>query len=998
MSKRLFYKEELFFTTEETELGDENQDKIIELLGRNVAVGVVGGFYEEGYPVYFISSFALNNMGMTYEQFMEKTGGCYLNAVYGPDETIFTKVFLPGEEEKREYRVINGEGEPVWVRSIRMESTSKDGRRIWISAIRMIDEQYRVSQMSHEAFRMLQDTYFRISAIDLNKNTITDLKFVESEKLEAERLNGDYRMTVASCAKNHVDKKDSENFKNIMAVENLKQVFMNGGAPIHFSYLRLVAGEWKWVRTELVPVENFSENNARVMWYVKNITEEKARETEMTDRMLRTNAELVQAQKALEEANLKIKESNRMLRRSLSAEEQYRQAIVSEAVFVFNVNVTQNLIEEEFYEIVDGQMEPVLSRMGLEAPCNADDFFLRWSKERVFPEDREVYTQTLNTHHLLEAYERGENELIIEVESSGSDEQPIVLRHTILLTKDGVSGDILALNNAKDITDVRAKDRETKKALLDAYEAADRANCAKTDFLSKMSHDIRTPMNAIIGMTAIAGTKLHDPDGMEECLAKVSAASKHLLSLINEVLDMSRIESGALTLDEEEFNLLNIIDSMVNMLSDAAREKKQKIEFRAHGVQNTNVRGDARRLQQIFANVISNSIKYTEEGGAISIEITETASQQEHVGCYVFVFKDNGIGMSEEFLQHIFDPFERADDVRTSKIQGTGLGLTISRNIIQMMGGDIQIESELGIGTIVTVTVPLKYQVPGVVNRKDLIGRTVLVVDDSPFAGETTNVLLSSMGMRGEWVQSGEEALDYMKEKRRKGEDVFAILLDVNMPGMNGMDTAKAIRRQEGVEIPIILVSAHEWVDIEVEARMAGVNSFIRKPFDKTRLLTAFRNFIPREVVKQTEETLELEQIGEADYSDKRILVVEDNDLNREIATEILSMTGAMIETAENGKEAVDMVVASEEGYYDLILMDLQMPVMNGYEATTSLRAMEREDARKMPIVAMTANAFLEDIQQSKACGMNEHMSKPLDIDQLQRMLARWLTKQNRNT
>lgn len=998
MSKRLFYKEELFFTTEETELGDENQDKIIELLGRNVAVGVVGGFYEEGYPVYFISSFALNNMGMTYEQFMEKTGGCYLNAVYGPDENIFTKVFLPGEEEKREYRVINGEGEPVWVRSVRMASTSKDGRRIWISAIRMIDEQYRVSQMSHEAFRMLQDTYFRISAIDLNKNTITDLKFVESEKLEAERLNGDYRMTVASCAKNHVDKKDSENFKNIMAVENLKQVFMNGGAPIHFSYLRLVAGEWKWVRTELVPVENFSENNARVMWYVKNITEEKARETEMTDRMLRTNAELVQAQKALEEANLKIKESNRMLRRSLSAEEQYRQAIVSEAVFVFNVNVTQNLIEEEFYEIVDGQMEPVLSRMGLEAPCNADDFFLRWSKERVFPEDREVYTQTLNTHHLLEAYERGENELIIEVESSGSDEQPIVLRHTILLTKDGVSGDILALNNAKDITDVRAKDRETKKALLDAYEAADRANCAKTDFLSKMSHDIRTPMNAIIGMTAIAGTKLHDPDGMEECLAKVSAASKHLLSLINEVLDMSRIESGALTLDEEEFNLLNIIDSMVNMLSDAAREKKQKIEFRAHGVQNTNVRGDARRLQQIFANVISNSIKYTEEGGAISIEITETASQQEHVGCYVFVFKDNGIGMSEEFLQHIFDPFERADDVRTSKIQGTGLGMTISRNIIQMMGGDIQIESELGIGTIVTVTVPLKYQVPGVVNRKDLIGRTVLVVDDSPFAGETTNVLLSSMGMRGEWVQSGEEALDYMKEKRRKGEDVFAILLDVNMPGMNGMDTAKAIRRQEGVEIPIILVSAHEWVDIEVEARMAGVNSFIRKPFDKTRLLTAFRNFIPREVVKQTEETLELEQIGEADYSDKRILVVEDNDLNREIATEILSMTGAMIETAENGKEAVDMVVASEEGYYDLILMDLQMPVMNGYEATTSLRAMEREDARKMPIVAMTANAFLEDIQQSKACGMNEHMSKPLDIDQLQRMLARWLTKQNRNT
>ena len=286
---------------------------------------------------------------------------------------------------------------------------------------------------------------------------------------------------------------------------------------------------------------------------------------------------------------------------------------------------------------------------------------------------------------------------------------------------------------------------------------------------------------------------------------------------------------------------------------------------------------------------------------------------------------------------------------------------------------------------------------PGVVNREDLAGRTVLVVDDSPFAGETTNVLLSNLGMRGEWVQSGEEALDYMKEKRRKVEDVFAILLDVNMPGMNGMETAKAIRRQEGVEIPIIFVSAHEWVDIEVEARLAGVNAFIRKPFDKTRLLTAFRNFIPREVVKPAEGEVTLEQIGEADYSDKRILVVEDNDLNREIAMEILSMTGAMIETAENGKEAVDMVLASEEGYYDLILMDLQMPVMNGYEATTTIRAMGREDAGKVPIVAMTANAFLEDIQQSKACGMNEHMSKPLDVDQLQRMLARWLLKKRGN-
>ncbi len=991
MARRWFYKEEMFFTSEEHSIGENNQNTIIELLGKNVAVGIVGGFYEEGFPLYFISEFALSNIGMTFERFMEKTNGKFLDAVYEPDRPIFTHVCLPGEEEKREYRLINGAGHPVWVHELRTESLSEDGRKIWICAVRLIDEERRTSQVADEAFRMLQDTYFRISAIDLKKNQITDLKYVESESRVVERLNGDYRMTVASCAKNYVDEKDRINFQNVMSAENLMQVFLGGGAPIHFSYLRLVEGDWKWVQTALVPVENFSEENPRLMWYVKNITEEKAREAELMERTLRTNAELVQAKKELEEANQKIRDTNRALRRTLSAEEQYRQAIVSEAVFVFNVNVTKNLIEEDFYEIRDGQMQPVLKEMGMQAPCNADDFFLRWSKERVFPVDREVYIQTMNTRHLLDAYERGENELIVEIETSGTEEQLMVLRHTILLTKDGMSGDILALNNAKDITDIRRKDRETKKALLDAYEAADRASCAKTDFLSRMSHDIRTPMNAIVGMTAIAGTKLHDPDGMEECLGKVSTASKHLLSLINEVLDMSRIESGTLTLNEEDFNLLDMVESLVNTLTAKTREKQQRIEFRAHEVHNTNVRGDALRLQQIFMNVMSNSIKYTGEGGEISIDIMEKDSNQDQIGCYEFVFKDNGIGMSEEFLQHIYDPFERAEDVRISKIQGTGLGMTISRNIIQMMGGDIQIESEAGVGTIVTITVPLKYQIPGVVNREDLEGRTVLVVDDQPFAGEGTCVLLQNLGMHGEWVQSGEEALEYMREKKKKDEDVFAILVDLNMPDMNGMETAQALRGQEGPETPVILVSSHEWVDVEVEARLSGVNAFIRKPLDKSRLLKAFRNFMPKEKAAPSEGSLE--QLEEVDYSSKRILVVEDNDLNREIAQEILSMTGVKVETAENGKEAVDMVTASEEWYYDLILMDLQMPVMNGHDATRALRAMDRRDIRKMPIIAMTANAFLEDVQQSKASGMNEHMSKPLDIDQLQRMLSRWLGK-----
>lgn len=859
MTKRWFYQEELFFADKEECLEKENQDKIIDMLSRNVAVGVIGGFYEEGFPVYFVSSFALSNMGMTFEQFMEETDGYCQKLVYEDDRKIFTRDCPLGEEDIREYRIINGSGESVWVREIRTQSHANDGRTIWIGAIRMIEEEQRENRLSREAIRMLQDAYFRISAIDLAENTIVNLKLVESEREEVDRLNGDYVKTIDSCAQKHVEESDRENFTNIMAPENLKGVFLKSGAPLSFSYKRLVDGKWKWVRTELVPVDQFSEENASVMWYVKNISEEKAKETEMTDQLLRTNAELVQAKKELERANRKIRESNYKLRRTLSAEEQYRQAIVSEAVFVYHVNVSRNLIEEDFYEILD-EMKPVLPQVGLQAPCNADEFFQRWSREKVAVGDREIFLQTTNCAKLLESYEKGEIERVMEIETMGIGEKPMILRHTILLTRDEDSGDILALNNAKDITDIRKKDRESRKALLDAYEAADRASCAKTEFLSKMSHDIRTPMNAIIGMTAIAGTKLHDPKGLEECLGKVSAASSQLLSLINEVLDMSRIEAGAMAFHEESFNLSEMADHLLTVLSVTARKKGQKIEVCMHECDNPDVVGDAMRIQQVLMNVANNALQYTQKGGEIRIDIMQKPSLQSHIGCYEFVFQDNGIGMSEEFLERIYEPFERAEDARISKSHGTGLGLTISRNMIQLMGGDIEIESAPGKGTTVTIMIPLKYQEPGQTQQEE--------------------------------TPSPEHALD---------------------------------------------------------------------------------------------------QIEEADYSSRRVLVVEDNDLNREIAMEILSMTGAVVETAENGKQAVEMVTASEKGYYDLILMDLQMPIMNGYEATSALRKMKREDIKNIPIVAMTANAFLEDVQRSKACGMNEHMSKPLDIEQLQQMLARWL-------
>ena len=990
MSKRWFYQEELFFANEDDNLREINQNRIIDMLNKNGAVGVVGGFYEKGFPVYFISSFALNNIGMTFQQFMKVTGGNYLEAVYEEDRSGFEKACKKGGQNSLEYRLKNSKGEGIWVQEERTQSVSCDGRKIWIGAVRLIDEARRSDQLNQEAFQMLQDAYFRISAIDLNKNSMIDMKVVDSEKAEMESHKGDYRKTIESCANNHVGEKDRESFLNIMAAENLKAVFLEGGASVYFNYNRLVNGEWIWVRSKIIPVDHFSESNARVMWYVKNISEEKAKEAEITDKLVRSNAELMQAKEELEQANLRIKESNAALRRTLGAEEQYRHAITSEAVFVYNVNVTKNLMEEDFYEIRNGEMTAVLPLVGLQAPCDADEFFMRWSKEMVFPEDRELFIQTVNTRHLLEAYERGENELIAEVETVGTGDMPQILRYTILLTKDTESGDILALSNAKDITESKRKERDAKRALLDAYEAADRASSAKTDFLSKMSHDIRTPLNAIIGMTAIAGTRLEDPKGVEECLSKISSASRHLLSLVNEVLDMSRIEAGTMSLNEESFNLFDMVDNLVRMTASEAETKGQHVEVLAQELEHENVTGDIMRIQQALGGILTNAVRYTPNEGEISINIAEKSSTQSHTGRYEFVIQDNGIGMSEEFLTKIFEPFERAEDVRISKIHGTGLGLTISRNIIQMMGGDIEIESEQGVGTIVTVTIPLKYLEQDQAEGLNLEGKTVLVVDDSRFICESTCVLLEKMGMKGDWVLSGAEAVAYVIDKKQQGEDLFAILLDWSMPGMNGLETAKAIRRLAHSEVPIAVVSSFDWVDIEMEARVAGIDGYIMKTLYKNRLINTFKGFLPKD--DEVEHNSSLEEIGKKDYSNKRLLVVEDNDLNREIATEILSMTGVKIETAENGKEAVDMMSASQPGYYDLILMDIQMPVMNGYDATCVIRAMEREDARRVPIVAMTANAFLEDVQKAKASGMNEHMMKPLDIDQLQKMLDRWLS------
>ncbi len=539
--------------------------------------------------------------------------------------------------------------------------------------------------------------------------------------------------------------------------------------------------------------------------------------------------------------------------------------------------------------------------------------------------------------------------------------------------------------------DEAVHEEQTQKQLLqDALEAANRASAAKSDFMSKMSHDIRTPMNAIIGMTAIAAAHVDDPDRVRDALGKISSSSRHLLGLINEVLDMSKVESGTISLASEGFSLSDLMSSMIQMIQPQVQAHKHHLHVHIQDIRHEDVIGDSLRIQQVFLNLMSNAVKYTPDGGEISVTVREQAVPTSSTACYEFIVEDNGIGMSEEYLTHIFEPFSRAEDLRTSKIQGTGLGMAIAQNIVHMMNGNITVESQLGKGSKFTVTIYLRVQDVQDEDTSELADLSVLVVDDDDCACQSLCAMLDEIGMRSEGCSSGQDAVAAVRRAMNTALPFYAAVLDWQMPGMDGLETAKAIKRLVGDTLPIIILSAYDWSDIELEARAAGVDAFLSKPVFKSGLVRTFKS-LKNETPEAPGQTSPLDSLLQHDFSGHRVLLVEDNDLNREIAREVLEMAGLAVEEAENGQIAVDMFSSSESGYYSLILMDIQMPVMNGYDAAAAIRALGHPDALRIPIFAMTANAFVEDIQAAKAAGMNEHLAKPIDFDALGAALKKYL-------
>ncbi len=550
-------------------------------------------------------------------------------------------------------------------------------------------------------------------------------------------------------------------------------------------------------------------------------------------------------------------------------------------------------------------------------------------------------------------------------------------------------GKLTAITMAiRSIDDVMLREEEQQQMLALAVSRAEAANRAKSDFLSRMSHDIRTPMNAILGMTSVAAMHIDEKNRVLDALEKITVSGKHLLGLINDVLDMSRIESGKVSLTEDRFNLSDTIDSILTVFYSQMEAKQLKLDVHIEKIEHENVIGDEQHLQQIFMNIMGNAMKFTPPGGSVTIYIKENPSHISDCGCYEFSFEDTGIGMEQNYIKTIFDPFSRAANSNENKIEGTGLGMSIAVNIAQMMNGNIKVESELGKGSKFTVIVHLKLDDVMPERMDSLVSLPILVVDDEQSDCESACEILRNIGINTEYVLDGDSAIKRIAEADRAGKNFSMIILDWKMPGKDGLETAKDIRRTIGSHIPIVL-SAYDWTDIDAEARKAGIDAFISKPMFKSKLIRMLQNVLGRSSEKEISNVLET--FLQQDYSGKRVLLVEDNDINIEIAQEFLNMIGIQVETAPNGRLATDCVLDKEPGYYDLIFMDIQMPVMNGYEATQSIRSSGREDLENLPIIAMTADAFSDDIRKSKDAGMNDHMSKPVDLERLATVLRKWI-------
>ncbi|MDE6742531.1 MAG: response regulator [Lachnospiraceae bacterium] len=799
--------------------------------------------------------------------------------------------------------------------------------------------------------------FTRFAMVDFEKDTYQYLAGTKPEGTEIDE-SGNYQDLVDYLA-SYVEESGRQELIDFIDKDSIVKAMSNQN-DLRFESCVIKDGHFEWEHVNIICLERKDDIVSKVLFIRQNVTELKEKELR------------IQAERAL--ANRK--------------ERQYQIALMSNSLCSFEFNLSQDLIEHDIIRTINGQKISLLERVGLTAPCKVSEYFEKW-KQFVLEESIKEYSDTLNTENLTKCFDQGVREVVAEYWEESSEQNQMCVRQSFIMTKDETTGDIMVMVISRDITEQVKKQREQTLALQDALMQAQHANKAKTTFLSNMSHDIRTPMNAIIGFSTIAVSHIDNKEQVLDCLQKVLSSSNHLLSLINDILDMSRIESGKVQIKEQECNISEQMHNLVNIVQPQIKAKQLELFVDTFDVTNEDVIADPLKLNQVFINLLSNAVKYTPAGGTVSFRIIQKTTFRHGYGDYTFIIKDNGIGMSPEFVEHIFEPFEREATVTQSGIQGTGLGMAITKNIVEMMNGTISVESEPGQGSTFTVELELKLQdtEKNAAQIKELEGLRALVVDDDFNVCDGVSKMLKQIGLRSEWTTSGKEAVYRAKSALEEGDAYHTFIVDWQMPGLSGLETAKRIRDIIGKEAAIIILTAYDWTDIEEDARAAGITAFCAKPLFMSDLKTAL--LAANNLVEKQEEVPEWTL---ANFEGKRILLVEDNELNREIAQAILEEAGLIVDTAPDGTDAVAIMEKAEENYYDAILMDVQMPTMDGYEATRTIRRLPRNDVKNLPIIAMTANALEEDKEAALMNGMNAHIAKPLDMNVFMSVLKKFLS------
>lgn len=685
-----------------------------------------------------------------------------------------------------------------------------------------VDDVQKINVRNQEIISILGEIHFAIYEINMQSGDVNIVRASEIVRKGAKEGRFSWKDVFKDSGMNYIFPEDRKEFERLFSLDAMQRAWENGEGKRTFVCQTLLQGQWRYTAVTAFFKSDKNHGGYAILTF-QDIDERTKNDMEHFRNDRRT------------------------------------AFVVNSLSSMFFATYYMNIEKDTFRPVT--QKEEVGNVLGDER--NYTQGIRMYAETFICPEDREEYLKCLSRQNLLEHLRREQPLIAVEYRMMPDEKnQRAWIRSTVVLAETTDDGSPRrAVYVAQDVTESKLKEEQDRHALQEACEAANRANAAKSDFMSRMSHDIRTPMNAIIGMTEIAVRHLDERERVLDCLEKITVSSKHLLSLINEVLDMSKIESGKIELSEEEVHLSELIDNLVTIIRPSVQKNNHELDVHITNVEHYRVLGDPVRMQQIFMNILGNSVKYTPPGGRLSLEIREKPSDMSGYGCYEFEFCDNGIGMSQEFLDRLFEPFSREEDSRVSKIEGTGLGMAIARNIARMMNGDIVVESESGKGSRFTVKLSLK---------------------------------------RMDTIASDQEAVKDREQQKPQ-------------------------------------------------------------PLSKEAL------------------------------AKKRLLLVEDNELNREIAEELISQTGVAVDSAENGQEALERFGKMPENYYDMIFMDIQMPVMNGYEATAAIRKLSRADAAQIPIIAMTANAFAEDIRRSREAGMNEHLTKPLDVGEFMKCLEKWL-------